>query len=245
DVENTHQARADLSCEPDPLGFAAGKSSRGAVQGEIVEPHITQESKPVAHFLENRPGHLRIEPVTAGAALDRKALEELQRLHDGELYDFTNALPRYQHRETLGLESPPFAGSAGLLDHVLLELHPYRIAGALAIAPGNIDENPFPLALVVVPAAPCLDGVFDLPACGAVQEGIPGGLAVGPPRSGEIELECLGQCRKHDLAEVSRGLPPGQHDSFEYRDAGITKNQIDIHLAPGPDSVTLGAGAER
>src|SRR6188508_114699 len=121
DVENTHQARADLSCEPDPLGFAAGKSSRGAVQGEIVEPHITQESKPVAHFLENRPGHLRIEPVTAGAALDRKTLEELQRLHDGELYDFTNALPRYQHRETLGLESPPFAGSAGLLDHVLLE----------------------------------------------------------------------------------------------------------------------------
>ncbi len=174
----------------------------------------------------------------------RESLEELQRVHDRQLDHFSDALPRHQDRQTFRLEAPAFAGGAGLLDHVLLELDPHRIAGALPIAPGNVGENAFPLTLVVVSTAPLLDGVLELsPRC-PVQQRVPSGLAVGSPGRREIELEGLGEGGQHDLAEVAGGLSPGQHHSLENRDAGIAQHQIGIHLASCPDSVALGTGAE-
>ena len=48
DVEHAHQTGADLRGEPDALGLAAGERGRAAAEGQVVEPDVAQEAKPVA-----------------------------------------------------------------------------------------------------------------------------------------------------------------------------------------------------
>ena len=58
DVEHADQPAADLPGQPDPLHFAAGKRRRGAVEREILEPHVAEELQPAADFLEHLGGDL-------------------------------------------------------------------------------------------------------------------------------------------------------------------------------------------
>ena len=58
DVEHAHQAGADLGGQPDALPLAAGEGAGGAVEGEVVEPHVHQEVEPLADLLEDPAGDL-------------------------------------------------------------------------------------------------------------------------------------------------------------------------------------------
>ena len=51
-VQDIHQFRADLGCEPDALAFAAGERRSRAVERKIVQADIEQERSPVFEFLE-------------------------------------------------------------------------------------------------------------------------------------------------------------------------------------------------
>ena len=44
DVQHAHQPAADLAGQPDALHLAAGKRRRGALQGEIFQAHVLEES---------------------------------------------------------------------------------------------------------------------------------------------------------------------------------------------------------
>ena len=52
-IQNAHQRRADLRCQPDPLAFAAGKRSGRTGKCQIVQPHTFQESQSCPDLLEN------------------------------------------------------------------------------------------------------------------------------------------------------------------------------------------------
>ena len=45
DVEHADQAGPDLGGQPDPLRLAAGEGARGAVEAEVVQPHVEQEAQ--------------------------------------------------------------------------------------------------------------------------------------------------------------------------------------------------------
>ena len=67
DVEHADQPAADLPGQPDPLHFAARKGRRGAVQREVLQPHVPEELQPAADFLDRLGGDLlaggvQIEP---------------------------------------------------------------------------------------------------------------------------------------------------------------------------------------
>ena len=86
DVGHPDQPRADLAREPDALGLPAGERLRGAVEGEVVEPHVVEELQALGDFPEHAlrdlgPGSAKSDPgeeVTCGA--DRQRGEVGQRL---------------------------------------------------------------------------------------------------------------------------------------------------------------------
>ena len=53
DVHDTDQSRADLAREPDALRLAARQGLGGAVQLEVVQADIFQESQTLSDFLED------------------------------------------------------------------------------------------------------------------------------------------------------------------------------------------------
>ena len=58
-VEHADQPAADLPGQADALRFAAGKRRGGAVERQIVEADVEQESEPAADFLEHFGGDRR------------------------------------------------------------------------------------------------------------------------------------------------------------------------------------------
>jgi hypothetical protein len=58
DVEDARQAAADLAGEADPLALAARERAAGAVEMEIVEPDIVQETEALVDLLQDRLGDL-------------------------------------------------------------------------------------------------------------------------------------------------------------------------------------------
>ncbi len=56
DIKHAHQAAADLPCQADALHFAAGKRGGGAVEREIIEPHILEELQAAADLLQRLGG---------------------------------------------------------------------------------------------------------------------------------------------------------------------------------------------
>ena len=52
-VEDAAQIRAELSCEPYALGFAAAQRLCGAVEGEVVQSDLAQKAKSLGDFAED------------------------------------------------------------------------------------------------------------------------------------------------------------------------------------------------
>src|SRR2546421_2428657 len=54
DVQHADEPAADLGGEPDALGLATRERVGRPPQGQVLEPHVLQEPKPVVHFLQDR-----------------------------------------------------------------------------------------------------------------------------------------------------------------------------------------------
>ena len=241
-VEHAHQPRSDLGREPDALGLASRERGRATPEREIVESHVSQEAEPVAHLLEDRPGHLRVQTwATVGAEWNR--LEELQRALHRQVHDVPDAPAVHQDRQALGLEPLAAAGLAGLLHHELLQRGAHGIAGGLAVAALHVLENALPLALVLTPSA----GAVRLEAEAArrpEQQRAPGRFRMGRPGSLDIELERLGESGQHHLPQVTGRLAPRENHALEDGDAGVAQDELAVDLAPGADAVAVGTGSE-
>ena len=57
-VEHADQARSDLRRQPDTLALAARKARRDAVESQVVQPDVGQESQPLADFLQDESSDL-------------------------------------------------------------------------------------------------------------------------------------------------------------------------------------------
>ena len=60
DVEHAGQFGADLRGQADALRLAARQGRAAAVQGQVLEPDVEQESQAGAHLLEHAGRHLRL-----------------------------------------------------------------------------------------------------------------------------------------------------------------------------------------
>ncbi len=60
DIEDAHELRADLRCEPDALPFPSGERPRGTIERKVIEPHIQKKLEPLPDLLEDRRGDGRL-----------------------------------------------------------------------------------------------------------------------------------------------------------------------------------------
>ena len=242
DIEHAYEAGADLGREPDPLRFAAGKTCRAPTQGQVSQSDISKEAEPVGDLLQDRTGHIGIEPGTAIAA-HRELLEEAHRQVHRHLDHVADALPADGHRERLGLEPASLADRAGALDHEGLEFVADGVARGLLVASLDVLEHPFPLRLVLGPL-PSFGHVLEHLSRHSVYQRVTCSFAVGAPGRGEVELEGLGKGRQDDFAQRPARFPPGEDHPFENGDLPVAEHEVGVDLASGADAVTLGAGAE-
>ena len=116
DIEDTHQVRADLGGEPDPLGFAAGERPGVPREREVPEPDFFEEVEPGLDLLDDLDGDLFFlwselqVPEQGSTPPDRQV---------GDIDDGLSVDPDCEH---LVLEPLPFAGRAVGDPHVALEL---------------------------------------------------------------------------------------------------------------------------
>ena len=86
DVEDADESGADLGGEPNALGLAAGQGAGVAVEGEVVEADVEQESQPLVDLLEHPLADLAL-PVR-----HLQALEVVGRLTDRQGTHFGDVL---------------------------------------------------------------------------------------------------------------------------------------------------------
>ena len=86
DVNDPHQARANLGRQPNPLRLAAAERLGRAIEREVAEPDIVEEAELRVELLEHL---VRDRPVVL-AEMDRSP--ERQRLLDRHRADLRDAL---------------------------------------------------------------------------------------------------------------------------------------------------------
>ena len=85
DIKHPLQARTNLAGQTDALALAARQCAGVARKRQILKPHIVQESKPLADFLQNRPRNCEF----LFAQLIRHALAPIEGFFDRHLYHLT------------------------------------------------------------------------------------------------------------------------------------------------------------
>ena len=242
DVEDAHQLAADLGGQPDALALATGEAGRGAVEAEVVEADVAEESEPFADLLERPAGDLHL----TGAEVER--LGAAQRLRHGEAGEIHDAHPVDGDGEELRLEPLAGAGGARLLHHQPLDLllDPLRLG--LAVAALEIGDHPLIGGLVGVGAP----GVRDIAH--------PDGLVLGQPVEDD-PLLADGELAEGDVGgnpvasadgledvedpHLGRPLGPAGERPVVDRERGVAHHRVAIDLHPQPEAGAGRAGAVR
>src|SRR5262249_40864587 len=166
DVEHADQARADLGREPDALALAAREGRRAAIEGQVVEPHVDEESDPRQDLLQDRTRDL------APARREVEGTEKAPRLGDRERRHLDDAPPADPHEARLGPEPGSLAGGATLLGVQALEGVAEPARPGVALAPLEQREQAREGTAYSAPPAVALDGDLDLLVARALEEDV-------------------------------------------------------------------------
>ena len=134
-IENAHQAAADLGRQADTLALAARQRAAGAAQGEIVQAHRLQETQPLADLLQDLHGD--------DLLLLRKLqmIEKRDLLIHGQGGHIEDGLTAHGDCQRLAPQPLPLAGGAGTLGHEGLNLLLAGIGLGLPIAALQVVGN--------------------------------------------------------------------------------------------------------
>ena len=153
DVEHAHESRADLRRQPNALRFATRQRLRRAAEREIVEADVDEKAQTLAHFLQDRPRDLGVEPRTTVLA-ERNRLEERQRSVIGKLDELADVPAVHCDGQRFGLQPPAAAPSHGT--SIMNSSSSMRtVSGVrLVVAALDVREHALPLD-VPSPSCPC------------------------------------------------------------------------------------------
>ena len=150
-VKDADQSRADLAREANALRFAPRERWRGAIEGEIVQPNIQEEAKPIPNLLQQLPGD---HPRSWSQSL-LVFLEPRHQIANRHLADFHECFAADADSAGLGIEPLSLTGRAAHHAHVLFKLHPSRTSCRLLELLKQLgnDSFPFPAMLPDLAAA--------------------------------------------------------------------------------------------
>ena len=127
DIEDAHEAGADLGGQADALSLATGKRRRGTRERQVVETDVHEEAQACADLLHDRPtDHLM-------ALIELEMIEEVERLPAGEVAELLDVEVAHRDCQILRLQACAVAGRAGLFADVLLEVCPHGLRRRLLV----------------------------------------------------------------------------------------------------------------
>src|SRR5262245_45312220 len=214
------QAAARVLGQAAAVPRAARERAGGAVERQVVEPDVHQETQALADLLEDASGN-------RGLALgQRQVVEEPARVLDGLAHHVGDGPPRDLHAERLGPQARAPAGRARPLGHELLDLRARVLGRALA-----------------VPALERLDDALEAAVTLAVQDDVADRLLQLGPRSLQGEAVAPGQHLER-LAEVRRLAPgPRRQRALLERARRVRHEPLRIDLVARADAAALRARA--
>ena len=111
DIENAHQARADLGGQTDALGFAARERRARARERQVFESYRAQEAEAVFDLLQNAlaDAHLLLG--------QRQLIHKVERIDDGFFAVVADAKVPDRDREGFAAEPLAAATGTGALAH--------------------------------------------------------------------------------------------------------------------------------
>ena len=127
-VQNAHEAGADLCCQANALGLTAGKRRRGAIERQIVESDIDQKTQALQDFLDDAPAD---ELLTLGKL---QALKKLERLATRQAADIVNGLAAHGDGKHLGTQASTVTARAWLFANVFLQASSGVLVRRLVVA---------------------------------------------------------------------------------------------------------------
>ena len=238
-VQGAHQARPDLTGEPDPLRLAAGQRAGRTRQREVVEADVEQEPEPGVDLFGDPLGD---QPI-ALAEFERR--EELGGLADRHLAHLGDVHVADGDRQRVRLEPRPATGAARHEPHVALVLLARPVAlGAFVAA---LDPRDHALVLGrVLAAASVAVLVFDGQlAADAVQHDL---LLLGgelAPRRVEVDVVHVGDRLEHAREVLGVGAAPRGDRPVVERRIGVGDDELGVDLERGAEAVALLARAVR
>ena len=237
-----HQAGTDLGGQADPLGLPAGQGPCCPGQGQIVQPHIHQESQPGLDLLQNRgadgPLHLRQLQMF-------QIILNLGQGHGGQLIDI---FVPHRHRQGGGLQPLPMAGGAGGHPHKGLVLCFQGVLAGLPVAALQVLEQPVKGHLIgVQPPLSLVGHRYLLPICAVFNDMLHLRRIVPV---GSVQTETIPVCQRLEqgmgvAARRTGGSPAvGRDGTLQNAQALVRNDQIHIVFHFVPQAIAVGAGAK-
>lgn len=242
DVEDPDELGADLGREPYPLPFPPGKRTRGAIQRNVVEPNIEQESQSLPDLFENGTGdeHLTIR--------EDKLIEEPKTVTDGKGDDIMDIETSPGIRignpdgEVFLFEPTASAFGAGACIHVRFNPFPDGVGTGFFVVVVEDIQNTVETVLVCNLASAriaVLDLEFLVPS--TVKKNLPG--PVRQLANGGVEIEAVSLAHRTQLTEHPRlsRFPQRRQSLFVHRARFIRDDQTEIKLLDLSQTVAGGA----
>ena len=235
DVEHPHQLRANLRGQTNPLCLAARERSCPPIQGQIVQPHIYQESQTRHQLLDDLSGYESLSLTeTLGQAL-AKVLCPIHR-HPREFIDGDAANGDSQ---ALGAQPATIALWATGCGHVLLNHAPGIVRGSLLVATFEIRYHSLECGLVDACAAilVCVAHGHRL-ATTTVEDNPFVFTAQLSPRRINREAIVVRHSAKNirKVAIMLAGFGPGLDSPLRQRQVWVRNDEVGVQLLPVPQA---------
>src|SRR5713101_4061306 len=231
DVEHADETRADLRREPDALALAAREAPRSAIEREVVESDVGEETQPLANFLENEPRDLGLLRAQPGVR------EELDRLLDRHRCHFAYRFAVEADEQAFLLEPRTVAGRARPHVHVRFEHLADAFRLGLLVAAVEPREHALERPRVALAALAALIAEFDFLIARALQDRLAHAGRDRSPRLVEAELVMRGERVQHRLH--IRHRRPRRDGAVRDAQFLVLNHQLGIEVHNRPDARTL------
>ena len=240
DVEDAHQARADLGREPDPLCLTARERPRGPRQVEIADADVVEKGEPLRDLPDEQAGD---RPLGIGHL---QVLDPFQRSPGRELRVVMDRDASDLDRQALRPQPCALADRTRLLGHVALDPLSHSVRVRLFVAALEVVDDPLEADAVRAPPAEAI-GVVDLVpfAAGAVEEDL--AVLVGELLPGRVRIDpvILGHRLDQSLPVARMTDSPGLQRALRQRQGRIRHDELRIDHPLEAKSVAALAGAVR
>ena len=229
DVHHPDEPCPDLAREPDPLRLPAGEGLGGAVEREVVEPHVDEELQPLRDLPEDPARDLRLRPA------EIEIPEEIPRRADRQRGEGGEGLAGDEDVARGPVEPGAAAGVAGAGAEVLRELVADHARFRLPVPALHVGDHALEGVLADVAPAPLVaEGEADDLGAAAVEDGL--AHRRGQLAEGDVEVEAVVRGERLDDLEVVGVAPIPAAD----RAAG----QAQLRMGDDPGRIEEGAHPE-